>query len=309
MFCPTVSVVIPAYNAEPFLRKTLDSVLAQTAPVTEILVVDDGSKDATPAIVESYGGPIRLLRQKNAGPSTARNLGSRTATGEFIAYLDADDAWAPEKNARQLEAFAQNPTAVLCYTGLLNFNEEEGVEFPAEPTPLSSLRSELRIRNPKLVPSSVMVRREAFDRTTGFDPGLKGSEDWDFAIAMQEQGPFCVVPEPLTLYRLAATGLSGDPDWMFQETHKMLARRLLTGLNGPQRWIWRRRILSYHALTAGFTSRHAGKTDRERHYMLQAVLQWPSPFWHPVRFKAAAVTLRNALRPAPAHSPAPGTRA
>lgn len=77
----------------------------------------------------------------------------------------------------------------------------------------------------------------------------------------------------------------------------MLARRLLSGLSGPARWIWRRRILSYHALTAGLNARAAGKTARERHYMLQSVLQWPLPTWHPMRFKAAAVTLLNALRP------------
>lgn len=294
---PTVSVVIPAYNAERFIRKTLDSVLSQTAPVTEVLVVDDGSKDGTCAVVESYGAPVRLLRQKNQGPSTARNLGSRTATSEFLAYLDADDAWRPEKTARQLAALAENPAAVLCYTGLLNFNEEEGVEFASAPTPLAALKAELRIRNPRIVPSSVMVRRAAFDATTGFDPALKGSEDWDFAIAMLELGPFCVIEDPLTLYRLASTGLSGDADWMYQETHKMLARRLLSGLSGPSRWVWRRRILSYHALTAGLNARAAGKTQRERHYMLQSVLQWPLPTWHPMRFKAAAVTLRNALRP------------
>jgi glycosyltransferase involved in cell wall biosynthesis len=296
---PTVSVVIPAYNAERFIRKTLDSVLAQTYPVSEVIVVDDGSKDSTCALVESYGAPVRLLRQKNAGPSTARNLGTRASTGELIAYLDADDAWQPEKIARQVAALRANPEAVLCYTGLLNFNEEEGVEFPSAPTPLRKLRTELRIRNPRIVPSSVLVRRSAFDRFPGFDPALKGSEDWDFAIAMLDLGPFVVLEEPLTLYRIASTGLSGDADHMFKETEKMLARRLLHGLRGPSRWLWRRRILSYHALTAGLNARAAGKTARERHYMLQSILEWPSPLWHPMRFKAAAVTLRNMLRPSP----------
>lgn len=296
---PTVSVVIPAYNAERFIRKTLDSVLAQTYPVSEIIVVDDGSKDSTCALVESYGGRVRLLRQKNAGPSTARNYGTRTSTGELIAYLDADDAWHPEKTAKQVAALQSNPKAVLCYTGLLNFNEEEGVEFPSPPTPLNRLRSELRIRNPRIVPSSVLVRRSAFNQFSGFDPALKGSEDWDFAIAMLELGPFVLLEEPLTLYRIASTGLSGDADHMFKETEKMLARRLLHGLSGPSRWMWRRRILSYHALTAALNARAAGKTSRERHYITRSVLEWPSPLWHPMRFKAAAVTLRNALRSAP----------
>jgi glycosyltransferase involved in cell wall biosynthesis len=293
---PTVSVVIPAYNAAQFIRKTLDSVLAQTYAVVEVMVVDDGSKDDTCALVETYGGPVKLLRQKNAGPSTARNYGTRSSSGELIAYLDADDAWKPEKIEKQVKALEANPEAVLCYTGLLNFNEEEGFEFPSAPTPLAQLEAELRIRNPRIVPSSVLVRRWAFEQFAGFDPALKGSEDWDFAIAMLEMGPFVVLEEPLTLYRLASTGLSGDADHMFKETEKMLARRLLHGLSGPSRWVWRRRILSYHALTAALNARAAGKTARERHYMLQSVLEWPSPLWHPVRFKAAVVTLRNALR-------------
>ena len=293
---PTVAVVIPAYNAERFIRKALDSVLAQTAPVSEIVVVDDGSKDATCEVVESYGDRVRLLRQKNQGPSGARNLGTRSSSSEFIAYLDADDAWHPEKIAKQLAALEREPDAVLCYTGLRYFNEEQCVDFVHAPAPVHELRAELRVRNPKIVPSSMLLRRSAFDRTPGFDLALKGSEDWDFAIAMIELGSFVALEEPLTLYCLSPAGLSGDPDYMFRETEKMLARRLLSGLSGPSRWIWRRRILSYHALTAGLNARAAGKTERERYYMLQSVLQWPLPTWHPVRFKAAAVTLRNALR-------------
>ena len=292
---PSVSAVIPAYNAERFIRKAIDSILSQTYPVAEIIVVDDGSKDGTCAVVESYGLPVQLLRQKNSGPSTARNLGTRTSTSKYIAYLDADDAWHPEKIAKQIAVMEANPQVVLCYTGLLVFNEEDGTEFANEPAPLSELRSRLRIRNPNIVPSSVIVRRDAFDKTPGFDPALRGSEDWDFAIAMLDVGPFFVIEEPLTLYRAASTGLSGDADRMFQETHKMLARRLLAGMSGPERWIWRRRILSYHALTAGLNAREAGNTAKERHYMVEAILQWPSPLWHPMRFKAAAVTLRRAL--------------
>jgi hypothetical protein len=130
---------------------------------------------------------------------------------------------------------------------MLIFNEEEGVEVATPPRPLQQLRAELRVRNPQIVPSTVLVRRSAFERTPGFDPALKGSEDWDFAIAMLELGPFLALEEPLTLYRLASTGLSGDADHMFRETEKMLARRLLSGLSAPERWLWRRRILSYHA--------------------------------------------------------------
>src|SRR3982751_6965527 len=96
----TVSVIIPVYNGERFIRRAVDSILKQTFPVTQIIVVDDGSKDITCEIVETeYRGQVTLLRQQNGGPAKARNAGLRIATGEFIAFLDADDWWEPEKIA------------------------------------------------------------------------------------------------------------------------------------------------------------------------------------------------------------------
>ncbi len=291
----TVSAVIPAYNAERFIRKAIDSVLAQTVPVAEVIVVDDGSRDSTCSVVESYGSPVRLLRQKNAGPSTARNLGARTSTSAYIGFLDADDAWHPEKLEKQLAAFSANPQAVLCYTGVQTFDDETGEGGQSPATPLDCLRAQLRIRNPQVVPSSVLVRREAFERSSGFDPGLKGSEDWDFAIAMLEIGPFCVAEDFLLFYRVSTTSLSSNADRMYGEALKMLDRRLLADMKGPRRWLWRHRVLSYQAYTAAMTSRAAGETARERHYILRSLLHWPLPTWHPLRFKAAAVTVRNML--------------
>jgi glycosyltransferase involved in cell wall biosynthesis len=306
----SVCTIIPAYNAEAFLHKALDSVLSQTAPVDEIIVVDDGSKDATCAVVESYAPRVRLIRQKNQGPAAARNLGVKSSTAAFISFLDADDAWQPQKVEKQLAAFAQTPGAVLCYTGVTHVHTDGGwqEDFPAQP--IDTLRAELRIGNPRLVPSCVMVSREAFVKAGGFDTALKGSEDWDFAIALQELGPFCMVDEPLCLYQVSDNSLSANPDWMFQETRKMLDRRLLNGLRGPARWLWRHRILSFHAYAAGLGARavaHHDAThhdrnrnngvqhDKELRYMLYSLALWPSPLWHPVRFKALAVTLKNKL--------------
>lgn len=295
----SVCAVIPAFNAEAYIGPAIDSVLSQSVPVSEIIVVDDGSKDGTCAVVEKYGSRVRLLRQKNQGPSAARNLGVNESATDFVAFLDADDMWHPEKIERQLEMLTGSPGAVLCYTGLLNFSDVEGWERPTKPLPLAELRKELRLRNPRIVPSSVLVPREAFLKTGGFDKALKGSEDWDFAIAMLELGKFCVVEDPLTLYRSNSAGLSADPEWMFQETQKMLDRRLLHGLNAPARWVWRRRILSFHAYTAALNARALNRTDRERYWMAYSVRTWPSPLWRPERFKALAVTLRNLLMKRP----------
>ena len=162
----SVSVVIPAYNAAHFIRRALDSVLGQTVSVHEIIVVDDGSKDSTCDVVRSYGSRVKLLVQENGGPSAARNKGISSSTGEFIAFLDADDWWSPTKIEKQLNELALNGNAVLCYTGLLNVDqcrEEEG-----RIAQLDKIKYLLRSGNPSIPPSCIMVRRADLESIGGF---------------------------------------------------------------------------------------------------------------------------------------------
>ncbi|MCD6393162.1 MAG: glycosyltransferase family 2 protein [Planctomycetes bacterium] len=108
----TVSVVIPAYNAGEYLGRALDSVLAQTRPAEEIIVVDDGSTDNTADVAQGYGDKVRFIRQENTGASVARNTGIEAATSEWIAFLDADDEWLPQKLKLQTEHLRRNPELV-----------------------------------------------------------------------------------------------------------------------------------------------------------------------------------------------------
>ena len=119
----TVSVVIAAYNAAATLSAAIDSVLAQTRPVDQIIVVDDGSTDTTADIARSYGDAVTLIQQPNAGPAAARNAGIAAAVGTWIAFLDADDQWHPHKQARQMAALAMNPQAVW---SMADFDEQFG---------------------------------------------------------------------------------------------------------------------------------------------------------------------------------------
>jgi len=130
----TVSVVIPCYNAAPFLRETLESVLAQTHPPLEVVVVDDGSTDDSSRIAESFGPPVRVIRQQNQGESVARNRGIAAARGEWVALLDADDVWEPRKLEMQITALSDAHNVVCCYTDSYNFNEHErlSIERPAD---------------------------------------------------------------------------------------------------------------------------------------------------------------------------------
>ena len=289
-----IAVVIPAYNAANFIRAALDSVLAQTLPAHEILVVDDGSKDETCAIVEAYAPRVTLLRQANAGPARARNLAVRTAESELIAFLDADDAWAPEKLQRQVEALRSNPGSIFCYTRSMLMHAD-GRREPAPFVDAAAVKQALRSRNPSLSPSCVMVTREALLRAGGFDEQHRGSEDWQLWFRLSRMGEFCSVADPLTLYTVSTSGLSGNADHMMRDFEPMLPL-LLSDLHGAKRGMWRRRILSEQCMRGALTARAAGQMRTSVRYNLRALLLWPSPRLVPYRGYALLITLRQMLR-------------
>lgn len=289
-----VSVVIPAYNAEPYLDECLRSVLTQTHPVIEVIVVDDGSTDRTRSIAESFGAPVRLLQQKQGGPARARNYGVREARGEWIAFLDADDLWKPEKIEKQLSALAAAPDAILCYTALLAL-KLDGSKVPV-PTPLLSyVDAMLSLTNVGIPPSAVMLRRETLLQVGGFNEVQRGCEDWEMWFRLRKLGRFCVVPEPETIYRESLGGLSSNAQRMYDDFLRMLDRVLLADKHGMDRRLWRRRIMSYQQYKAAMTARHAGQPDVERKFLAASLQTWPSPLWHPERFKASLVHLRRSL--------------
>lgn len=289
----TTTVLIPAYNAETTLRRAVDSVLAQTLPATEILVVDDGSRDGTAALVNgAYAGRVRLLSKPNGGLSSARNFGLREATGELIAFLDADDWWAPEKLARQTRVFAEQPETQITYTGLWIVDELSGERRQQAPADSAHLWPQLRWTNPFIPPSSVMMRRSALEAVGCFNEAIRAAEDWELWVkSTRRQYRFVATPEPLTFYQESPNGLSGDADRMFGSCLQILDGTLLEGLEGLERAMWRRRILSFQAFKSCLTARGAGDRAKERAYMFLSLKAWPLPTWQPMRFKYFAVTL------------------
>jgi glycosyltransferase involved in cell wall biosynthesis len=288
-----VTVIIPAYNGERFIRRAVDSVLGQTFPVSQVIVVDDGSNDRTREIVAGeYAGRVTLIQQENCGPAMARNAGLRIATGAFIGFLDADDWWEPEKIETQLRVLKEHPEAVGNYTGLRIVSDAGEHLIDLKPVEHTNLRETLRWCNPGIPPSSVLLRRSAIEMLgSGFDERQMGSEDWNLWFRLIVIGPFCICPEPLTDYRSSSGGLSGDADHMYNDFMKMLDNVLLADMTGLRRALWRRRILSYQAFKACLTARAAGDKEAERGYMMRSVADWPSPFWAPERFRYFAVTL------------------
>lgn len=201
---PTVSVVIPCYNGAGFLGEALASVLAQTHPVLEVILVDDGSTDDSAEIAAAFGSPVRVLRQPNRGESVARNRGVRESRGEWIAFLDADDAWLPERLAAQ---FAQCPAdAVALHCNLIFFGAENyTTRIEETPADLRYSLAELCCRNWFHTPSAVIVRR---DVCPPFQEQVRYGEDLLFFLEMVQAGPVSLCAVPLVRYRQHALAQS-----------------------------------------------------------------------------------------------------
>ena len=209
---PLVSVVIPVYNGERFLKESLESVFTQTFHDYEIVCVDDGSTDGSSALLKQYGTRVRVIQQANAGQSAARNEGVRQAAGAFVAFLDQDDRWYPSKLAQQVAVLTAEPDVVLVHC---NYDRMDGdgrvlVAGAALVEKASALASPLgRLIGEALVfPSAMMVRRDVFQRVGGFDPELRGFEDFDLIARLKQQGRFVLLNESGMAYRLHAGGFT-----------------------------------------------------------------------------------------------------
>lgn len=190
---PTVSVIVPAYNAAEFMAECLDSVFAQTLVDFEVIVVNDGSRD-TPAL-ERVLGPYReriaYVRQENRGQAGARNSGIRLARAEYLAFLDSDDCWPPEYLSTQMQMFRDNPTLDLVYADAMLFGSgplprKTFMQTSAPPTTLDDLLSEAG----QILPSGTVVKRHAIAEAGLFDETLRpqGCEDVDMWLRLAQEG-------------------------------------------------------------------------------------------------------------------------
>ncbi|WGS18262.1 MULTISPECIES: glycosyltransferase family 2 protein [unclassified Bradyrhizobium] len=260
-----VSVVIPAFNAEATIDETLCSVRSQSHERLEIIVVDDGSTDDTVAVAERHADRdprITIIRQDNAGVAAARNAGWQAARAEFIAFIDADDLWAPGKIERQLQAMIDGGEKTgLVYSWYAWIDAKSRVSVKSDPVfhagdVLDYLFESNFIGNG----SSAMVRREALIAARGFESGLRasgaqGCEDLLFYCRVAESYHFAVVPEYEIGYRYLPNNMSSDMTRMFRSwmlvADEMAARHpdrialLDRGISNYARWLLRR------ALTGG----------------------------------------------------------
>jgi len=199
-----ITAVIPAYNAEQCVARAIESVLAQTLSVDEIIVVDDGSRDGTSHVAGRFGAPVRVIQQSNAGPAAARNHGIREARTEWIAFLDADDAWLPTKLERQAVHLGDARVGVV-HSYVVNVDEK--FCYDGEQTFQRLWRQNV------IGTSTALVRKEAWAAVGGFheDRRLMGVEDYHFWLQIAADGwRFAVCREELSHYTPAAFNLSSQ---------------------------------------------------------------------------------------------------
>lgn len=217
-----VTVVIPAYNASGYLEETIESVLQQSFTDFELLVIDDGSTDDTTGIVHRYSqkdSRVRLFSQINQGVSVARNTGIHQAKGKFIAFLDSDDLWLPNKLAVHVQHLSTHPKLGM------SFGRVEFMSFDGKPTgQLSNPRlsnitpKHLYEENPAITPSNAVIRRDVLDQIGGFDRELSGYADAELFLRVscygwQVEG----IDQILVYYRTSVSGMSSQLDSMEED--------------------------------------------------------------------------------------------
>ena len=218
-----IDIIIPAYNREGFIRDTLLSAVKQTYPARQIIVVDDGSTDKTGLVVQELAQaydlsiPIKYIRQDNSGPSAARNTGIRACTGNYIAFLDTDDLWEPDKLEKQIEVFKHSEYKEL---GVVycdyNIIDATGFTINSHCVTLDpTVRGHVfdRLLSGNLIASScsgALVKKECFDKVGVFDEGLPSSEDWDMWMRIAEEYDFDFVNQKLVKIRRHNTNLQNN---------------------------------------------------------------------------------------------------
>lgn len=202
---PRVSVLVAVHNAAATITRALNSVLAQSFSGFEVIVVNDGSTDETARELAEYNGRLRVIEQERAGQAAARNITARDACGEYIAFLDADDQWLPGKLRRCVEVLDSDRNCALVYSDASVVDSDGAPQASAVVRPETAhapSMNELLERMWPILPSTVLMRREVFERTGGFVPELAGCEDIYFWLVAREHGEFRYIPEKLAIYTL-----------------------------------------------------------------------------------------------------------
>ncbi len=271
-----VTVIIPTHNRAEFLRSAISSVLEQSFQDFEIIVVDDASSDNTHEVVSSFDDQrIKFIRHKTRkGGSAARNTGIANSKCDYIAFLDDDDEWFPEKLARQIALLLASPPEVGCvYTGYVTVDKSSGKTIgQIVPGKRGDLSKELLIRNCLGGTSSVLLKRECFKKVGMFDETLPSFQDYDLWIRISQEFRFDHIKEPLLKYYVHPKKIWGNPDALGDGMEIMLVKY------GDSAAF--RKYLSYQYLNLGVSFCYQGSRAAARRSYLQAIRLYPFEIRH-----------------------------
>jgi glycosyltransferase involved in cell wall biosynthesis len=271
-----IGVVIPAFNAAPYVAQAIESVLGQTYPASRIVVVDDGSVDETAKVVERFGLAVTCIRQENHGVAAARNRGARECGTEWVAFLDADDVWLPSKLERQRDR-VRDCDAVVVFTATPLVSKDLSV-LPRRL--VSDVRDDLealllhRGNIPQGTSSTLLVRYSMFAAIGGYDETLSTMADWDLLIRLRLQTVFAHVAEPLVLYRRGT--MSRNVELLERDSRRVLEKAFTSLDIPPALRGLRRQCLAWNDLVLSGSYLHAGRWARAAQLALRGVLRDPT---------------------------------
>ena len=267
---PTVSVIIHTYNNEKFIAETVESVLNQTYKDYEIIVVDDGSEDGTRDALIPYMQKIRYHYKENGGIASAKNAGISLSHAEFVAFLDHDDLWVPDKLQLQMEHFNENPQIGLVYAKYTSFRDGEELRTKPEKGYSGWIFKELLSKS-FIQTSTVVVKRECLDAVGPYDETFFLGDEYDMFLRIARKFQCGFVDKGLTRYRVHDTNASNN-DFLFDNENLGVYKKIynnFTDLDGVEKKILRKRIARYSMKVAeGLYSQ--GKLEESKEYQKEA---------------------------------------
>lgn len=286
MFKPSISVIIPTYNSARFLPEAVESVLSQTFLPQDVIVVDDGSTDSTEDVLKPFRRRIHYIRQENQGPAVARNRGIAEAKGDFIAFLDADDVWLPEKLEKQVKVLTERPRIGLVHSHYDHLDMAGGRRLIPCSGDVQGFFGDCYLqffRTCGVQIATVLLRKECLMKVGGFDERIRRAscEDWDLWFRIARHFELAFIDSPLALYRVHPTNASKNHLTML-EAELYVIRKALANDPGLQARIGRREV---HArlfeiyFSIGYLYHDMSKSTEARSFLSAALRHhWTDPY-------------------------------
>lgn len=274
----SISVIIPCYNGSTMVVEAVQSVLAQTLMPTEVIVVNDGSTDDTESHLAMFSAPVRVVHQVNQGVAAARNSGVKCAKGLYIAFLDADDVWHPEKLQIQYDVLVANPHIDLLGTRVYSWPIDHHPEITNKSGRLRSVAlDELVIRN-MFTTSSVIIRRRLLDQVGDFDIHQFGTEDYDLWLRCVQSGCSAVLELPLTGYRDSTPGSLSKNALRMEAGVRIIQSKIKESTAFKGRPWLKNKAFAYHRYTWAYMHYQASGFRKSLIHILWSLAIYP--FWY-----------------------------